>query len=119
VTAEASVRLVDRSHYFWPRQLLGQCKELITVPVCCSLYSSIVKCLEHRVRVEPEQPVTHRNLFSSRADGIGLPIADFIRDREPSLVRLKFLACLRNLNLPDTTHYTFLAESPMGKANLG
>ena len=33
---------------------------------------------------------------------MGLTIADFVRDREPNLVRLKFLACLRNLNLPDT-----------------
>ena len=39
---------------------------------------------------------------------MGLTIADFIRDREPSLVRLKFLACLRNLNLPDTSMHTNL-----------
>ena len=30
-------------------------------------------------------------------------IADFIRDREPSLMRLNLFACLRNLDLPDTS----------------
>ena len=43
-------------------------------------------------------------------------IADFIRDREPSLVRLNFLACLRNLDLPDMIPVHALSLSPSGAA---
>jgi len=52
---------------------LSLCGTVLTILGELRSSTGIVKCLEHRVRVELEHSsLTHRNLFFSRADGMGL-----------------------------------------------